>query len=192
VIEASALTSAQDFVRRLQPRERKLLALAGGAIALMIVLTAAIQVHRRMERLRSEIANGGHRLEQVHALIVQFEQKKALLNDVAPGPQGPGGQSLQVVVQEIINQAGAGDSVVSIRNRPVPPGDAEYRETAVEIQLKALAQEPLVKLLVGIDRSPQRLKVSRLQLDAHGDEGKRLFDVAVAVSRFEPATGDAR
>ena len=58
------------------------------------------------------------------------------------------------------------------------------------MQLKALAQEPLVKLLVGINNSRQHLKVSRLRLDAHGDEGKRLFDVSLTVSRFEAQAGE--
>ncbi|MBK7975772.1 MAG: type II secretion system protein M [Deltaproteobacteria bacterium] len=186
MIELPILNQARQAFARLQPRERKLVAGAGVVLVLLLAWTIVVQSARGMDRLEQEIANGGKRLEKMQALIGEYRAKKQLLTDVLPGARGGDNTSLQQRVQEIANQAGAQDAVATIRTRPVPPGDAEFRESAVEIQLKNLAQEPMVKLLVGIDRAPQRLKVSRLRVDTHGDEGKRLFDLSVTISRFEP------
>lgn len=191
MIELPFVVRTRQAFARLQPRERKLVLGALGVVSLLLVWTIVVQTARSMDRLEQEIANGGRRLEKMQTLIGQYRAKKAQLDEVLPGVRGGVDftTSLQQRVQEIANQAGAQDAVATIRNRPVPPGDSEFRESAVEIQLKNLAQEPMIKLLVGIDRSQQRLKVSRLRLDAHGDEGKRLFDLSVTISRFEPAAG---
>ncbi len=191
MIELPFVNQAQQAFGRLQPRERRLVLGALGVVGLLLVWTIVVQTARSMDRLEQEIANGGRRLERMQTLVAQYRAKKQQLDEVLPGVRGGADftTSLQQRVQEIANQAGAQDAVATIRTRPVPPGDSEFRESAVEIQLKNLAQEPMVKLLVGIDRSQQRLKVSRLRLDAHGDEGKRLFDLSVTISRFEPVAG---
>lgn len=187
MIEGLFTQARRAFLRR-EPRERKLIVGAGAALAALLAWSIVDGMMGSIDRLEREIANGGRRLDKMQALIGEYREKKKRVDEVTPRA-GPA-TSLTQMVQDLANQAGAADTVATIRNRPVPPGDAEYKEVAVEMQLKALAQEPLVKLLVGITNSRQHLKVSRLRLDAHGDEGKRLFDVSLTVSRFEAQSGE--
>ncbi|MFN7951959.1 MAG: type II secretion system protein GspM [bacterium] len=187
MIEGLFTQARRAFLRR-EPRERKLIVGAGAALAALLAWSIVDGMMGSIDRLEREIANGGRRLDKMQALIAEYRDKKKKVEEATP-QAGPS-SSLTQTVQDLANQAGAQDAVATIRNRPVPPGDAEYKEVAVEMQLKALAQEPLVKLLVGINNSRQHLKVSRLRLDAHGDEGKRLFDVSLTVSRFEAQAGE--
>lgn len=187
-MEITGLTALEQRLGRLEPRERKLLGTVLGVLLLALAWSIVHRVSVRLESFRDDAENGGQRLTQVEATLANYDAKRRRLEDLEPKAGDKSGGSLEQIIQEIASQSGAADLVATIRNRPAAPGDSSYRESAVEMQLKAVGLEPLVKLLVGIDHAPAlRLKVSKLRLDARGDPGKRLFDVSVTVSRFEKA-----
>jgi general secretion pathway protein M len=167
----------------LAPRERLLIAISGGLLALALVylvivnpivgaversgrrLDTADQQLRAMTRLRREYDDVQHRLTSV-------EQR------IRSGSRG----NLRTALEMLAGKANV--KVESMEPQATPASEA-YRETKVEVGLRNVTLAQTVNYLHQIESSPEVLSVKALHIRTRPDLPEFL-DVTFTVSSFEP------
>ena len=137
-----------------------------------------------MATLEDRVRNGGRNLARVQALVAEYEALKSRERQLTANVRG--GSPAQAL-EELAKSAKLADRITSIQDKPIPPTDQSYKESAVEIAIEGAALEPLFTYLVSIERKPDmRLHVRRLRIDAKGEEGKRKLDANLLVASIDP------
>jgi type II secretory pathway component PulM len=179
-----------DWIARLRmaflglaPRERVLVAIVGGLVAIALawvlvigpvtslgdaaeqrVVTAEQQLSV-MQRLRREF-------DEVHQRLAQVEER------IQNGQRG----NLRSALETLASRSSV--KVESMEPQASPAHDV-YRETKVEVGLRNVTLAQTVAYLHAIETAPQVLSIKTLRIRTRPDQ-QDLLDVTFTVSSFEP------
>lgn len=175
----------------LMPRERILVAIAGGALALSILLLGVVMPMRSAhENAVRGADSAATELEMMRRMKREWDGLNGRLSRVESRIQGARSQpNLLTLLSSLAQRAGVKPTSMEKRQS----GESErYEETKVEVSLKNVTLEQAVAYLSSIERAEQPLSVKSLRVKrrpgrARGDQpAVDLIDVTFSVSTFKP------
>jgi type II secretory pathway component PulM len=176
----------------LMPRERMLVAVAGGALALTLLIFGIVMPIRAATDRAIETADAAERqLMMMERMKRDWDGLHGRLSEVESRIRGTRPQQNLLTLLESL-AARAGVKPNSMEKRQSGESD-EYEETKVEVSLKNVTLRQAVDYLSSIERADQPLSVKSLRVKrrpnrARGDAGDAadLIDVTFSVSGFKP------
>lgn len=169
--------------QRLSPRERMLVALAGGALLVVALYTllweplddGRLQLARRIQVKRTELQEMQHMREVYLNLLNQFELRQKIIDKADPK------FSLFPHIEATVGQVVGREKITSMNPQNKELGGGAYREESVEIKLTGVTLEQLEDLMYRIEKSDQPLRLTRMQVKKRPREPST-FDVTATVS----------
>lgn len=166
----------------LEPRERTLVLVAGGLLAVTLgyaliinpLLGAMSASGDRRETAQQEL-RAMQRLEREHQAVRQ--QLSEIESRIASAPRG----NLRTTLENLASEASV--KVESMEPQASPSNEA-YKETKVEVTLKGVDLAQTVSYLTKIESANQVLSVKSLRIRKRPDP-TQLLDVTFTVSSFE-------
>jgi general secretion pathway protein M len=177
------LADSQTWLAAASPREKRLLALSAGGVALLIALIFYASFAAAIGRAQAALDEKRLDFEKISRLAAGYgaqEQERQLLE--ARLRQSPPG--LMSFVDQIARQEGV--EVGGMADRGVVAGGQGGRpkESSVEVNLGKVPLDKLVRLLQNVERSPGVVRVRRLRLRKSFDN-KDVLDVSLSVSSWQ-------
>jgi general secretion pathway protein M len=177
------LARLRALFSRLAPRERALVAGAGGLLLVAIVwFGVAEPLLSATSTLGQRVGAAEQQLAVMQRLRRDFDEVNGRLSAVEERIQkGPRG-NLRTTLESLAGQAAV--KIDSMEPEASPAND-RYRETKVELALKGVSLPQAVRYLHEIENTPQMLSVKALRIRPRSDQ-PQLLDVTFTVSSFEP------
>jgi type II secretory pathway component PulM len=177
------LADAQAWLAASTPREKRLLAMAAGGIALFIMLIAWASFSSAIRKAHAALEEKRLDFEKISRLAAGYgvqEQERQLLE--ARLRQSP--PALMGFVDGIAKQDGV--EIGGMQDRGVVAGgqNGRPRESSVEVNFAKVPLDKLIKLLSDIEHSPGVVRVRRLRL-RKSFENKDVLDVSLSVSAWQ-------
>jgi type II secretory pathway component PulM len=176
----------------LAPRERILVAIAGGALTItMLVLGIVMPVMGATENATLRADDSERQLAMMQRMRRDWDGLHVRLDAVESKIQASrDGQNLLTLLESLASRAGVKPSSMEKRQS----GESEqYEETKVEVSLKGVSLEQAVSYLASIESERQPLSVKSLRIKRRPgrpgkgkDTGADLIDVTFSVSAFKP------
>lgn len=175
----------------LAPRERLLVGLAGGALALVLLLFGVVRpLDGARERAVDGADDAARELEMMRRMKREWDGLHGRLARVEQRIENASNQpNLLTLLSSLADRAGVKPASMEKRQS----GESErYEETKVEVSLKNVTLQQAVAYLSSIERADTPLSVKSLRVKrragrARGDEpAQDLIDVTFSVSTFKP------
>jgi len=180
------LTPITSLYTRLSSRERTLVALAGGAMTVILVYTliwqpiedARMELGKRIQTKQHELVEMQQMREHYLDLLNQFELRQKIIERADPH------FSLFPHIESTVSQVlGGRDKIASMNPQNKDIGGA-YREESVELKLNGISLQQLTDLMYKIEKGAQPLRLTRLQIKKRPRE-PQTFDVTATVSMLK-------
>ena len=165
---------------RLSPRERGLVALAGGAVPVFLVVASTLSVGRAIGRREARIKTKQQQLEEIGKLTVGFRAQETRRNELERRLQ-----SNRIKLFSYLEDLAKKDSVSigGMNDKGTSPvGDSKITEASVEVTFTRIPLDKLVKFLQDVEAGQGLVKVTRLQLRPRSDEP--VLDAWLIVSTY--------
>ncbi len=176
----------------LAPRERVLVGIAGGALAILLLLFGVVMpVMAATENAASNAENAERQLAMMQRMRRDWDGLHLRLDAVEAKIQGSHDeQNLLTLLASLAARAGVKPTSMEKRQS----GESEqYEENKVEVSLKGVSLEQAVNYLASIESAEQPLSVKSLRIKrrparTHKPDEKvaDLIDVTFSVSAFKP------
>jgi type II secretory pathway component PulM len=176
----------------LQPRERILVGVAGGALGLTLLVVGIVLPIQSATANATEMANRAERqLQGMERMKRDWDRLHGRLSHVENLIEGARQQQNLLTLLESL-AARAGVKPTSMEKRQ--SGESErYEETKVEVSLKNVTLQQAVVYLSSIERAEQPLSVKSLRVKRRPGRASRdgtttpdLIDITFSVSTFKP------
>jgi len=179
------LERLQVIWRDLAPRERILVAGAGGVLVLAIIVLGFVQpVLDAADRASERRVAAEQQLEAIRRLAAEYDQLGARLETVEERIRTNREKSnLRSLLESLASQSQV--KISSMEERQAGKND-HYTETKLEVNLKGVTLSQTVRYLHNIESANRQLSVKSLRIKSQQGEDARL-DVSFSVSSFEPA-----
>ncbi len=179
------LERLQVVWRDLAPRERILVAGAGGVLAVAIVVFAVINpVLDAADGASQRRDAAEQQLQAMNRLAREYDRLGARLSTVEERIRTNREQSnLRSLLESLASQSQV--RIASMEERQAGRND-HYTETKLEVNLKGVTLSQTVRYLHNIESSNRQLSVKSLRIKSQQGADARL-DVTFSVSSFEPA-----
>jgi hypothetical protein len=179
------LSAVLATYQRLSGRERLLVGLAGGAVLMIALYTLVwepldagrLQLARRIQMKKSELVEMQHMREDYLALLNQFELRQKIIERADPK------FSLFPHIEATVGQVVGREKIASMNPTNKDIGGV-YREESVEIKLTGISLQQLTDLMYRIEKSPQPLRFTRMQVKKRLRDPQS-FDVTATVSMLK-------
>jgi general secretion pathway protein M len=180
---SSLFARALAAFRALAPRERLLVASAGGLVVLALLYVAIVNpILSAADLAEQRLLTADQQLRVMERLRREYDEVQQRLADVERRIRSGTRGNLRTTLESLAGQSQV--KVESMEPQPSPANDA-YRETKVEVGLKGVTLAQTVQYLHQIESSPQVLSVKSLRITTRADKPE-LLDVTFTVSSFEP------
>ena len=168
----------------LADRERLLVAAAGGTLGIALVwLLLVMPALGARSRVDERVAAAEQQLQVMERLRGEFDAVRGRLESVEKRIRTGRRGNLRTTLENLAQQSGV--KIESMEPQP-SPANQRYRETKVEIGLKAVTLAQTVSYLQRITESQREvLSVKSLRIRTRPD-APELLDVTFTVSSFEP------
>lgn len=171
------------YYQRLSSRERTLVGLAVGALLVVALYTllwepldqGRIDLARRIQIKGNELQEMQHMREVYLELLNQFELRQKIIDRADPK------FSLFPHIEATVGQVVGREKITSMNPQNKELGGGAYREESVEIKLTGITLEQLTDLMYKIEKSPQPLRFTRMQIKKRPREPST-FDLTATVS----------
>ncbi|HSQ00235.1 MAG TPA: type II secretion system protein GspM [Candidatus Dormibacteraeota bacterium] len=171
------------YYQRLSSRERLLVGLAGGALLVIALYTllwepleeGRLALARRITVKNAELQEMQHMREVYLDLLNQFELRQKIIDRADPK------FSLFPHIEATVGQVVGREKITSMNPQNKELGGGAYREESVEIKLTGITLEQLTDLMYKIEKSPQPLRFTRMQVKKRVREPST-FDLTATVS----------
>jgi hypothetical protein len=171
------------YYQRLSSRERLLVGLAGGALLVIALYTllwepleeGRLALARRITVKNAELQEMQHMREVYLDLLNQFELRQKIIERADPK------FSLFPHIEATVGQVVGREKITSMNPQNKELGGGAYREESVEIKLTGITLEQLTDLMYKIEKSPQPLRFTRMQVKKRVREPST-FDLTATVS----------
>ncbi len=167
----------------LEPRERLLVSVVIGLIALVLIWSLVLSpLIGAMSRRGQQLDTADQRLRVMENLRRDYDDVQTRLADVEQrirqGPQG----NLRTTLESLATRASV---KVESMEPQASPSHPQYRETKVEVGLSSVTLAQTVTYLHQIESAPQALSIKSLRIRTRAEQPD-LLDVSFTVSSFEP------
>lgn len=175
---------AADFLDQRTPRERQMLAIMAGAVAVWLIYWIInVFLMNPLVRSQNNVEARQRVLQKIMILQSDYRRIESEVNKlermIRSGQRGNVLSNLETMA----NQANIKDKIASMDPKSSPPNDL-YKENVIEVRLKSVNLKQLVDYLYRIESSGQLLKIKRLRIKTRSDDAK-LLDVNFRVSSFQ-------
>jgi type II secretory pathway component PulM len=177
------IADAQAWLAAATPRERRLLGLASGGVALFILFVVWVSFSTAIRKAQSSLEEKQLDFEKISRLASgysQLEQERQLL-EVRLRQSPPG---LMGFVDATAKSDGVDVGGMSDRGVVAGGQNGKPREQSVEVNLGKVPLDKLLKLIVDLEHSPGVVKVRRLRV-RKSFENHELLDVSLSVSAWQ-------
>jgi len=171
----------------LAPRERILLSVSGGMLAIAIVFFGIITPISQMAgNSGSRIQNAEMQLQRMDRLEREHSEIEARLSGVENRIKiQRGNQNIRTLLENLAKQSAV--RIASMEERQAGKND-HYVETKVEVSLKGVSLNQTIKYLHNIEDSDQQLSVKGLRIRSKKKaEDAETLDVTFFVSSYRAA-----
>ena len=175
----------------LMPRERILVAIAGGALAVLLLFVGILlPIQSASDRASAAADEASRDLDMMVRMKREWDGLHGRLDRVEQRIQQTRNQQNLLTLLESL-AARAGVKPTSMEKRQSGESD-DYEETKVEVSLKNVTLRQAVSYLSSIETNEQPLSVKSLRVKrrpgrARGDQpAQDLIDVTFSVSTFKP------
>lgn len=176
----------------LAPRERVLVGIAGGVLALLLLVFGVVMpVMAATENAASKAENAERQLAMMQRMRRDWDGLHVRLEAVETKIQASrDGQNLLTLLASLATRAGVKPTSMEKRQS----GESEqYEETKVEVSLKNVTLPQAVSYLASIESAEQPLSVKSLRIKGRPGRAQRpnekvadMIDVTFSVSAFKP------
>lgn len=168
----------------LNPREQLLVGIAGGGVVLTVLAFAVVMPIAGMaDRASQRVDNAEQQIVMMARLSREYAELDSRLRGVEQRIKSQQGrQNIRTLLENLAKESAV--RINSMEERQASSSD-EYNETKVEVSLKNVSLNQVVKYLHNIETSPQQLSVKSLRVKGRQDQSQ-LLDVSFSVSSFEP------
>ena len=176
----------------LAPRERVLVGIAGGVLALLLLVFGVVMpVMAATETAASKADNAERQLAMMQRMRRDWDGLHVRLEAVETKIQASrDGQNLLTLLASLATRAGVKPTSMEKRQS----GESEqYEETKVEVSLKNVSLRQAVSYLASIESAEQPLSVKSLRIKGRPGRPQRpneevadMIDVTFSVSAFKP------
>ena len=167
----------------LAPRERLLVAAAGGLLAVALVYLLIVNpILSALENSSRRLDTADQQLRVMKHLRRQYDDVQHRLTDVERRIRSSSRGNLRTALEAL---AGKANVKVESMEPQASPASETYRETKVEVGLRNVTLAQTVSYLHQIEASPQVLSVKALRIRTR-PELPEFLDVTFTVSSFEP------
>lgn len=174
----------QGYLGQLSPRERRLVALAGGGVAAFVVFIVYISISSAISKHELVLSEKRDELEQISKLSGGFtvaqHERQALEARLKQPPL-----ALFGYIEQIAKQNGV--DVTNMSDRGVTPGKEGIKEATVEVTLPKIPLDKLVKMLGQLEQSQNIVKIVKLRLRKSFDD-KDALDATLTVAAYQLAS----
>lgn len=173
------------------PRERILVAIAGGALVLTVLLAGIVMpIRSARDNARDAAVAAERQLEMMTRMKREWDGLHERLDRVETRIEDARNQpNLLTLLESLAARAGVKPSSMEKRQSGE---SARYEETKVEVSLKNVTLHQAVSYLTSIEEANQPLSVKSLRVkrrqsrDRGGQPAPDLIDVTFSVSAFKP------
>jgi general secretion pathway protein M len=179
------IADGQAWLAAATPRERRLLGMASGGVALFIVFIFWVSFGSAIRKAQSNLEEKQADFEKIARLSSGFAQQEQERQSLEIRLR----QSPPALMSFVDSTAKAGGvEVGGMSDRGVVSGGTggKPKEQSVEVNMSKVPLDKLVKLLSDLEHGPGVVKVRRLRV-RKSNENKELLDVSLSVSAWQGA-----
>ncbi|APR82073.1 Hypothetical protein A7982_07422 [Minicystis rosea] len=166
---------------KLEPRERRLLAILGSILGVFIVLLAPIGIYTMLSSKRSESRDLREVIEQVYGARSQIAERKAK-KDALVARYAKTAPPLPGFIEESAKENGL--SAAESQDRPETPHGKRYSERVTVVKMHKAGMLAVAKTLEKIEQSGYPVAVTRLNIKPRAGEPDS-YEVELGVSAFD-------
>ena len=171
----------QERFEKLEPRERRLLTILGGFLAVVIFLLIPIGIFSLVSSRRSANDEVRELIQSIHAARSEMSERKArhdalLMRYAKAAPQLAG------FLEEKAKEAGLPSP--ESQDRPDVPHGKRYNERVTVVKLHKASMLPIAKMLEKIEQSGHPVSITRLNIKPRANEPDS-FEVELGVSAYD-------
>lgn len=183
-----------NYFLMLQRREQLLVIGAGVLVLLLALFTFVIDpIRERAANLDRRLVTAGRQLAELRALRDDYRRQKRVIDRMdARLRRQRRNFAIFSYLEQVAGRAGVQDKIQSMNTLASPP-NTEYKEESVEVRMEGVTLQQLVEYLHRVEKSPQILRIKRLQVGPTR-ENRQLLSVRLRISVFslaESARGTA-
>lgn len=173
---------------RLSSREKTFLIIGGGAL-LTVALWAGVigPVHDRLDALDKKTKAAKRSYQKIQELALRFEELNSKIDSIEIVLKRPPGFSILSYLDNQATRDQVRDKVLSMQ----PKGDVSskyYKGKTVEIKMKDVELNDLVRYMFNVENSQERLHISEIEIQPRFGNANFL-NVRFEVSSYEPSEG---
>lgn len=170
-----------ERIERLEPRERQLLAILGGVLAVFLLLLVPVGVAAVLGSKRSDIEDLRSAIDQIQASrdeLKTIERQRAQVIERYARPAPP----LAGLLEKLASQSQL--AIPESQDRALVPHGKRYEERSTKIALRKVGMLNLVNFMEKIEQSGHPVTISKLNIRKRGTEPDS-YDVEMIVSAFD-------
>ena len=173
-----------NYFHMLQRREQMLVVGAGVLVLVAALFTFVIDpILARGANLDRRLAAAGRQLAALQTLRGDYRHQQQIIDRIdAQLRRQSKNFAIFSHLEQVAGRAGIQDKIQSMNTVASPPNTV-YKEDSVEVRMEGVSLAQLVDYLHRMERSPQVLKVKRLQVKPTRDN-RQLLSVRLRVSVF--------
>lgn len=174
-----------NYFHMLQRREQILVVSAGVLVLVAALFTFVIDpILTRGASLNRRLATASRQLAELQTLRGDYQRQQQIIDRIDMQlRQQPGNFTIFSRLEQVAGQTGIQDKIQSMNTVASPPNTV-YREDSVEVRMEGVTLKQLTEYLYQMGRSPQVLRIKRLQVKPTR-ENRQLLSVRFRVSVFE-------
>jgi general secretion pathway protein M len=170
-----------ERIERLEPRERQLLAVLSGVLAVFLLLLVPVGVAALIGSKRSEIEELRDAIDQIQASrdeLKTIERQRAQVIERYSRPAPP----LAGLLEKLASQSQL--AIPESQDRALVPHGKRFEERSTKIVLRKVGMLNLVNFMERVEQSGHPLTISKLNIRKRGTEPDS-YDVEMIVSAFD-------
>ncbi len=167
----------------LNSREQTIALIVVGALLALVIILPVTVASGRISRLEREIEKGGGQLKEVVREIDRYQEVRAELLAAEKKLAGGFDSSIATTMESLASRAGIADRIDSLKEKPTAASDI-LDEVTVDVSLKRVRLEDLIKYLQSIEQNPEKLlRLKKLEIKPRYDN-KQELNASFSVSTY--------
>jgi general secretion pathway protein M len=175
------MTTFRERYDKLQPRERRLLAILGSTLGLGLVLLLPLAIASMVSSARAENQALRELVDQIYDARPQVADRRAK-HDALLARYTKSAPPLAGFIEEAAKENGI--SAAESQDRPEAPHGKRYQERSTYVKMHKVGMLALAKMFEKIEQSGYPVSISRLSLKPRSGEPDS-YEVEVGVSAFD-------
>ena len=179
-----------NYFHMLQRREQMLVVGAGVLVLVAVLFTFVVDpILARGANLDRRLAAAGRQLAALQTLRGDYRRQQQIINRIdAQLRRQSKNFAIFSHLEQVAGQTGIQDKIQSMNTVASPPNTV-YKEDSVEVRMEGVTLTQLTEYLHRLERSPQVLRIKRLQVKPTRDN-RQLLSVRLRVSVFSLMESD--